>query len=343
MSGMIDALGRPFTDLRISVTDRCNFRCTYCMPKEAFGPGHRFLPQASLLSFEEITSLVKVFLHLGLRKIRITGGEPLMRKDLPRLIGMLRSEADARGTSLDLALTSNGSMLRQHAIALKQAGLDRVTVSLDALDESVFRAMSGTLTPVRQVLDGIDAAEAAGLGPVKVNMVVKRGHNESQVLPMAHRFASRGVELRFIEYMDVGSRNAWASNEVVPVTEILSLLQRHFDLRPARHEPGETAMRYRCERTGAHFGFIASISQPFCGTCSRLRLSSDGTLHTCLFSGKGVDLRSLMRGGAGEAMVIAAVTRIWRRRADRYSELRASAVQGHTGEEPRPEMNYIGG
>ncbi|MBA4109230.1 MAG: GTP 3',8-cyclase MoaA [Leptothrix sp. (in: Bacteria)] len=336
-----DRLARPFTDLRISVTDRCNFRCVYCMPRTAFGPGHAFLPHAALLSFEELARLARLFAGLGMRKLRITGGEPLMRKDLPQLIGMLSAMQQDEGPPFDIAMTTNGSLLARHAAALKAAGLRRVTVSLDALDPKVFRTMSDTETPVDTVLEGIHQAHAAGLGPVKVNMVVRRGHNDRQILPMAEYFSRAGMELRFIEYMDVGSTNGWRTDEVTTAKEILAVLRQRFDLVPLPRESGDTAMRFIDRASGARFGIIASITSPFCGDCTRLRLSSDGQLHTCLFGANSHDLRARVRRGDDDEALRKFVARLWQERGDRYSEARAHHLQAAST--PRAEMSYIGG
>jgi cyclic pyranopterin phosphate synthase len=331
-----DTLGRPLHDLRISVTDRCNFRCVYCMPRAVFGPDHAFLPRAELLSFEEITRLVRLFVQLGMRKVRLTGGEPLVRRDLPSLV---RSLAAIDGVD-DLTLTTNGVLLPQHATALKDAGLDRVTVSLDADDDETFTRMNDARVPVSSVLRGLDAAEAAGLGPIKLNMVVKRGWNEHAILPMGRRFRGTGRFLRFIEYMDVGHSKRWRLDDVVSADEILSTISSEFPLEPMPPtKPGEVAERYRYADGAGEIGVIASVSRPFCGTCDRARLSADGQLYTCLFATRGHDLRSLLRGGASDADLLAAVRVIWEARDDRYSELRSL----ETVDLPKVEMSYIGG
>jgi cyclic pyranopterin phosphate synthase len=329
-----DSLGRPLRDLRISVTDRCNFRCVYCMPKELFGRDYRFLERRELLSFEEIERLARAFASHGVEKIRITGGEPLVRRDVERLIEQL-----AAIDHLDLTLTTNGSLLPQKAQALREAGLGRVTVSLDSLDDEVFTAMNDVDFPVERVLDGIDAAAAAGL-PVKVNMVVKRGVNEGSILPMARFFRERGHILRFIEYMDVGSSNGWRLDDVVPATEIVAAVDAELPLEPIDpNYVGEVAKRWRYRDGSGEIGVIASVTQPFCGDCTRARLSAEGRLYTCLFGVRGHDLRALVRGGASEEALHAEIGRIWAPRADRYSEIRSA----NTADLPRVEMSYIGG
>jgi cyclic pyranopterin phosphate synthase len=330
---LVDSLQRPLRDLRISVTDRCNFRCTYCMPKEVFGRDYRFLDRRELLTFEEIARVARVFVSLGTQKIRITGGEPLVRRDLERLIEQLA------GLDVDLTLTTNGSLLPAKAPALANAGLRRITVSLDALDDAMFRALNDVDFPVDRVLDGIDAAVAAGL-PVKVNAVVKRGVNESQIVPMAAFFKERGQTLRFIEYMDVGHTNGWRLDDVVPAAEIVRTLDEAFGVEAV--EPsyrGEVANRWRYRDGAGEVGVIASVTQPFCGDCTRARLSAEGRLFTCLFAVRGTDLRALVRGDASDEELAAAVTGVWRARTDRYSELRSAA----TADLPKVEMSYIGG
>jgi cyclic pyranopterin phosphate synthase len=340
-SGLLtDRLQRPLHDLRISVTDRCNFRCTYCMPKEAFGRDHRFLPHSELLSFEEIARLARVFVAHGVEKIRLTGGEPLLRKDLSRLVGMLAQLTTPDGGGIDLALTTNGSLLRRHAAGLAQAGLRRVTVSLDALDDAVFRGMNDVDFPVAAVLDGVDAAAAAGL-PVKVNMVVQRGTNEHQILPMARFFKERGHVLRMIEYMDVGTTNGWRLDQVVPASEIVERIDAEMPLAPVDpNYPGEVAQRWRYRDGRGEIGIVASVTQAFCRDCTRARLSIEGCLYLCLFASQGHDLRSLLRGGASDQQLSTAIGRIWSSRSDRYSELRGAAGAEAS---PRIEMSYIGG
>lgn len=332
---VIDTLRRPLRDLRVSVTDRCNFRCTYCMPSEVFGRDYAFLSRAELLTFEEITRLVGCFQVLGVGKVRLTGGEPLLRRDLPRLIEML-----ARLPGLDLTLTTNGSLLKEQAAPLKGAGLERVTVSLDALDNAVFQAMNDVAFPVERVLEGIAAAAAAGLAPVKINMVVKRGLNEESVLPMARFFHGSGHILRFIEYMDVGTTNGWCHDDVVPAAEIIQRIHAEMPIEPmgVQHR-GEVAQRWRYRDGGGEIGVITSVTQPFCGDCTRARLSADGKVYTCLFASNGHDLRALLRGGASDAEIVNTVTQIWRGRADRYSEIRSAETVGLD----KVEMSYIGG
>jgi cyclic pyranopterin phosphate synthase len=331
-----DTRGRPLHDLRISVTDRCNFRCVYCMPRAVFGRDHAFLPRAELLTFEEIEQLVRIFTGLGVEKVRLTGGEPLVRRELPSLVAMLAAIPGVR----DLTLTTNGVLLPEHASELKAAGLHRVTVSLDADDDPTFMRMNDAGVPVSRVLAGIEAAEAAGLGPIKLNMVVKRGWNEHAVLPMARRFRGTGRILRFIEYMDVGHSNSWRLDEVISADEILRTLSAEFLLEPmAPTNPGEVAERYRYADGSGEIGIIASVSRPFCGGCNRARLSADGQLYTCLFATTGHDLRGLLRGGASDADLEATIRGIWEVRDDRYSELRSE----ETVNLPKVEMSYIGG
>ena len=335
-----DARGRLLHDLRISVTDRCNFRCTYCMPKSVFGKDYAFLPQSSLLSFEEILRLVRIFVAHGVEKVRLTGGEPLLRKDVERLVGMLSSLRTLRGAPLDLTLTTNGSLLARKARALRDAGLGRVTVSLDALDEAVFRAMNDVDFPVGDVLDGIEAAGQAGFGPVKVNMVVRRGVNDAQILPMAHHFRGSGHILRFIEFMDVGASNGWRMDEVLPSAEVVRRIAAQFPLEPADpNYAGEVAERWRYLDGAGEIGVISSVTQPFCSGCTRARLSTEGRLYTCLFAERGHDLRALLRGGRSDEEISGALARLWQRRADRYSEIRSA----ETATLRRIEMSYIGG
>jgi cyclic pyranopterin phosphate synthase len=338
-----DLLGRPLHDLRISVTDRCNFRCTYCMPKEIFGPDFAFLPRSEVLTFEEIERLARTFVELGVEKLRITGGEPLVRRDLPVLVGMLAALRRPDGEALDLTLTTNGSALRRLAPALRDAGLQRVTVSLDSLDDATFASMNGVDFPVAKVLDGIAAAQEAGLAPVKINMVVRRGTNESSILPMASWARAAGVTLRFIEYMDVGHTNGWRLDEVVPADEIVAAIDADMPLEPlpARYR-GEVAdrWRYRDATDDAEVGVIASVSQPFCSDCTRARLSAEGKLYTCLFSAAGHDLRAVVRDAdATDLDLREAIARVWRVRDDRYSDLRTEA----TADLPRIEMFAMGG
>ncbi|RDI73949.1 moaA: molybdenum cofactor biosynthesis protein A [Gaiella occulta] len=329
-----DTLGRPLRDLRISVTDRCNFRCVYCMPKEVFGRGYRFMDRKELLSFEELERLARAFAAHGVEKIRITGGEPLLRRDLEVLVERLVAIG-----GLDVALTTNGALLPQKAEALARAGLRRVTVSLDSLDDATFRAMNDVGFPVARVLEGIDAAAAAGLA-VKVNAVVKRNVNEHQVLELARHFRGSGHILRFIEFMDVGATNGWRLDDVVPAAEIVRTLDEAFPLEPAEaNYRGEVARRWRYRDGAGEIGVIASVTQPFCGDCTRARISAEGRLYTCLFAVRGHDLRALVRSGAPDAALHEAIGRLWARRSDRYSEIRS---QG-TADLPRVEMSYIGG
>jgi GTP 3',8-cyclase len=329
-----DRLGRPLRDLRISITDRCNFRCVYCMPKEVFGRDYQFLPRTDLLTFEEIERLARAFVANGVEKIRITGGEPLVRRDVESLIARL-SEIDA----LDLTLTTNGALLAAKAEALRKAGLRRVTVSLDSIDDDAFRAMNDVDFPVQRVLDGIDAAARAGL-PVKVNVVLKRGVNDDGILDLARYFRGTGHVLRFIEYMDVGHTNGWRMNDVVPAAEVVSTIDAQFPLEPV--EPayrGEVARRWRYVDGAGEIGVIASVTQPFCGDCTRARLSAEGKLYTCLFAVRGHDLRAAVRDGASDDELESAIGAVWSRRTDRYSELRTDATTAL----PKIEMSYIGG
>jgi cyclic pyranopterin phosphate synthase len=333
--GPHDRLGRPLRDLRISITDRCNFRCVYCMPKEVFGRDHAFLPRTELLSFEEIARVARVFASLGVEKIRLTGGEPLLRRDVERLVEQL-----AEIPGLELTLTTNGSLLARKADALARAGLDRISVSLDSLDDAVFRAMNDVDFPVSHVLEGIEAAAAAGLTPVKVNMVVRRGLNEDSVLPMARTFRERGHVLRFIEYMDVGHSNGWRLDDVLPAAELVAMIDAEMPLEPVPPAyPGEVANRFRYRDGSGEVGVIASVTQPFCGDCTRARLSADGKLYTCLFAVRGHDLRAALRGGADDDELRELIAGVWRVREDRYSEIRSE----NTAELPRVEMSYIGG
>jgi cyclic pyranopterin phosphate synthase len=332
---LVDTLGRPVRDLRVSVTDRCNFRCVYCMPSEVFGRDYPFLRREELLTFEEIERVARVFATLGVEKVRITGGEPLVRRDLETLVGLL-----AGIDGLDLTLTTNGALLARKAQALRDAGLGRITVSLDSLDDEVFRAMNDVDFPVTRVLEGIDAALAAGLDPVKVNVVVKRGLNEDGILPLARHFRGTGVTLRFIEFMDVGHTNGWRLDDVVPAAEIVAAIDAELPLEPV--EPayrGEVARRWRYRDGSGEIGVISSVTQPFCGDCTRARLSADGQVYTCLFAVRGHDLRALLRDGATDEELTAAIAAIWRARADRYSELRSAATSGLE----KVEMSYIGG
>jgi GTP 3',8-cyclase len=334
MGQVLDAFGRPLRDLRISVTDRCNFRCTYCMPREVFGHDYRFLDRKELLDFEEITLLARAAVALGVQKLRLTGGEPLIRRDLEQLIAML-SELDA-----ELTLTTNASLLPRKAQALKDAGLDRITVSLDAMDDQTFRAMNDVDFPVERVLEGIEAARAVGL-PVKVNCVVKRGVNDSQVVPMARYFRETGDTLRFIEFMDVGATNGWRMDDVVPAADIVAAVHAEFPIEPTDAQyRGEVAKRWTYKDGKGEIGIIASVTQPFCGDCTRSRISAEGKLYTCLFAVRGHDLRALSRSGASDDELSAKLAEIWHVRGDRYSELRTKGVADDV---PRVEMSYIGG
>lgn len=332
---VLDKFDRPLHDLRISVTDRCNFRCTYCMPKEVFGSDYQFLPRSAVLSFEEIERLARVFNRLGVRKFRLTGGEPLMRRGLETLIEKLNAIP-----GVDIALTTNGSFPLTRIPMLKNAGLKRMTVSLDSLDDRIFKAMNDVDFPVERVLSWIEASATAGFAPVKVNMVVKRGVNENSILPMARYFREKGHILRFIEYMDVGATNGWRMDDVVTAREIYEIIHADMPIEPA--DPnyfGEVAERWRYTDGSGEIGIIASVTQAFCRTCTRARLSAEGKLFTCLFAIQGFDLRAMLREGANDEDIYAATTKVWRRRADRYSEIRTD----HTHPKRKIEMSYIGG
>ena len=335
-----DQLQRPLRDLRISVTDRCNFRCTYCMPKEVFDRSYRFLPHGDLLTFEEIARLTRVFIEHGVEKIRLTGGEPLLRKDIERLIEMLARLHTRDGAPLDLTLTTNGSILSRKARSLAAAGLRRVTVSLDGLDDAVFRRMNDVDFPVGAVLEGIAAAAGAGLAPVKINMVVKRGVNEHEIVPMARHFRGSGHIVRFIEFMDVGSSNGWRLDDVVPSREIIRRIDAEMPLEAVEpNYTGEVAERWRYRDGSGEIGVISSVTQAFCRACTRARLSTEGRLYLCLFATGGYDLRQMLREGASDGQISAALGRIWQARVDRYSELRSEATAGLR----KIEMSYIGG
>jgi GTP 3',8-cyclase len=348
---LLDARSRPLRDLRISVTDRCNFRCGYCMPKEVFDKDYPYLPHKALLSFEEITRLARVFVAQGVRKIRLTGGEPLLRKHLERLVEQLAAVRTPDGQALDLTLTTNGSLLARKARDLRAAGLQRVTVSLDGLDDAVFRRMNDVDFPVSAVLEGIAAAHQAGLGPIKINMVVKRGTNDHEILPMARHFRGTGVVLRFIEYMDVGATNGWRMDEVLPSADVVQRLRTEGELVPLNPaSPGETAERWAWADGSGEIGVISSVTQAFCRDCNRARLSTEGKLYLCLFASQGWDLRALLRGdparslpAVDDAAVAASIATIWKGRSDRYSELRASLPPDTAGGARRVEMSYIGG
>ncbi|MFM0736742.1 GTP 3',8-cyclase MoaA [Paraburkholderia xenovorans] len=345
-SGVLhDALARPLRDLRISVTDRCNFRCVYCMPRAVFDKDYAFLPHSSLLSFEEIERLARLFVAHGVEKIRLTGGEPLLRKNLEFLIERLAQLVTPEGRPLDLTLTTNGSLLKRKARSLRDAGLTRVTVSLDALDDTLFRRMNDADFAVGDVLDGIAAAQAEGLAPVKVNMVVKRGTNDSEIVPMARHFKGSGAVLRFIEYMDVGTSNGWNMTEVLPSADVITRIAEHFPLVPLEaHSAGETAQRWGYVDGGGEIGVISSVTRAFCGSCTRARLSTEGKLYLCLFASSGHDLRALLRNGASDAGIATAVAEIWQHRSDRYSQLRGrNTAEAPAREGRRVEMSYIGG
>jgi GTP 3',8-cyclase len=346
-----DTLGRPLRDLRISVTDRCNFRCSYCMPKEVFGKDYSFLPHAALLTFEEITRIARQFVAHGVHKIRLTGGEPLLRKNIEVLVEQLAALRTVDGRPLDLTLTTNGSLLARKAKALKAAGLQRVTVSLDGMDDKVFRQMNDVDFPVADVLEGIEAARAAGLGPIKINMVVKRGTNEQEILPMARHFHGTDIVLRFIEYMDVGATNGWRMDEVLPSAEVIELIRSELPLVPLEASaPGETAQRWgyagpdgKHDRAAGEIGVISSVTRAFCGDCNRARMSTEGQIYLCLFATQGHDLRALVRGGATDEELASAIAHIWQGRADRYSQLRGSLAPDTGDGRRRIEMSYIGG
>ena len=331
---LLDTLARPMRDLRISVTDRCNFRCVYCMPREVFDAEHKFLPHSAILTFEEIARLARIFVGLGVRKIRLTGGEPLVRRDLHRLVALL-SELD-----VEITLTTNGSLLAKQARALKDAGLDRVTVSLDSLDDATFRAMNDADYPVAKVIEGIETAASAGLSPVKINMVVKRGVNDSHVLAMAERWRGTGHIVRFIEYMDVGSSNGWRMDDVVPSSEVVRRISERWPLVPAdANYAGEVAERWRYADGRGEIGVISSVTQAFCSSCNRMRLSTEGSLFTCLFAHAGHDLKALVRGGASDEEIRDEIAAVWQQRSDRYSEIRTE----ETAKQRKVEMSYIGG
>ena len=330
----LDTLGRPMRDLRISVTDRCNFRCTYCMPREVFDAGYRFLPHDAILSFEEIARLARVFVGLGVEKIRLTGGEPLVRRDLDRLISLLKD------LKVEITLTTNGSLLAKQAGKLARAGLNRVTVSLDSLDDATFRAMNDADFPVAKVIEGIDAAQAAGLSPLKINMVVKRGVNDAGIVAMAERWRGTGHIVRFIEFMDVGSTNGWRMDDVVPSAEVVRRIAERWPLEPVgANYAGEVAERWRYVDGAGEIGVISSVTQAFCSSCTRMRLSTEGSLYTCLFAQSGHDLKSLLRAGASDEQLRNEIAAVWNNRSDRYSEIRTA----ETAKARKVEMSYIGG
>ncbi|MPQ56986.1 GTP 3',8-cyclase MoaA [Duganella sp. FT27W] len=340
---LADRLARPLHDLRISVTDRCNFRCVYCMPKAVFNNDYQYLPHTALLSFEEIARIARIFIAHGVEKIRLTGGEPLLRKNLERLIGMLAELKTVSGKPLDLTLTTNASLLARKAQSLRDAGLQRVTVSLDALDNATFQRMNDVDFTVDDVLKGIDVAHQVGLGPIKINMVVKGGMNDQEILPMARYFKDTPYILRFIEYMDVGASNGWKMDEVIPSSEVVRRIGAELPLAPvAANYSGETASRWRYADGGGEIGLISSVTQAFCSDCSRARLSTEGKVYTCLFASSGYDLRALLREGRNDAEISTALAHLWRARGDRYSELRTNDTDG-LARGARVEMSYIGG
>jgi cyclic pyranopterin phosphate synthase len=336
MHPVLDKYLRPIRDLRVSVTDRCNFRCTYCMPREVFGRDFVFLPARELLSFEEITRITRAFVGLGVEKVRLTGGEPLLRRDIEKLVAMIAALDGVK----DLTLTTNGALLAKKAVVLHNAGLKRISVSLDSLDDETFKSMNDVSAPVSVVLNGIEAARASGLWPIKVNMVVKRGVNEHDVVPMARHFQGTGIIVRFIEYMDVGTSNGWQLDDVVPAAEIVASIDASMALLPIPPQyPGEVARRFSYADGSGEIGVIASVTQPFCGACTRARLAADGRLYTCLFAESGHDLRSIIRGGATDDDLVVAIAGLWKRRADRYSEERSA----NTTPRQKIEMSQIGG
>ena len=331
---LVDTRARPMRDLRISVTDRCNFRCVYCMPREVFDAGHEFLPQSAILSFEEIARLAGIFVSLGVKKIRLTGGEPLVRKQLHRLVALLAP------LPVEITLTTNGSLLARQAAALKQAGLHRATVSLDSLDEATFQAMNDADFPVARVIEGIEAAAAAGLGPIKINTVVKRGVNDADIVAMAGRWRGTGHIVRFIEFMDVGSSNGWRMDDVVPSAEVVRRISQRWPLEPiGANYAGEVAQRWRYADGAGEIGVISSVTQAFCASCNRMRLSTEGSLYTCLFADSGHDLKALVRGGASDEEIRNEIAAVWQGRADRYSEIRTA----ETAKQRKVEMSFIGG
>lgn len=342
--GLVDRFERPMRDLRISVTDRCNFRCVYCMPRAVFGRDYAFLDRDELLSFEEIERIARVAAHHGVRKLRLTGGEPLLRRGIEELIARLAALRTPEGDRLEIALTTNGSALTVKAQALKDAGLGRLTVSIDSLDDDLFQRMNDVRFPVSRVLDGLDAAHAAGLGPIKLNMVVKRGLNDGEIEAMATHFKGTPYTLRFIEYMDVGTSNGWSLDEVVPSAEIVERINAQHPLEPVGATiTGETAQRWRYTDGSGEIGLISSVTNTFCGTCNRARISTEGKLFTCLFATEGHDLRALLREGADDEQLAAAMASIWGARDDRYSEIRSSLTPELRASRQRVEMSYIGG
>lgn len=341
---LLDTRKRALQDLRISLTDRCNFRCVYCMPKETFDKDHTFLPRSSLLSFEEIVRIARIFIAHGVRKIRLTGGEPLLRKNLEILIAQLAQLKTVDGQNIDITLTTNGSLLAKKAQALKDAGLSRVTVSLDSLDDATFRRMNDVDFPVADVLHGLEAAHQAGLGPIKVNMVVKGGINDQEIVPLARHFKGTPFILRFIEYMDVGTSNGWNMDEVIPSAEVVRRIHALMPLQQlAPNHPGETASRWRYADGSGEIGVISSVTQSFCHECVRARLSTEGVLYNCLFASSGFDLRTLLRNGKSDLEISSLVAQLWRARDDHYSELRTLQTNGLEPRTKKVEMSYIGG
>ena len=332
---LIDTRNRALRDLRVSVTDRCNFRCVYCMPKQIY-KDHQFLPHSEVLTFEEIVRVVKLFTSLGVKKVRLTGGEPMVRKDIETLVEMLSKIPELE----DLAMTTNGSFPVERVASLRKAGLQRMTVSLDSLDDEIFMSMNDVSVPVDRVLNWIEASIAEGFSPVKVNMVVKRGVNQASILPMARKFNTPNTILRFIEYMDVGASNGWKMDDVIPAKEILNMINAEMPIEPiAQNYPGEVAKRWQYKDTGSEIGIISSVTQPFCGNCTRSRLSASGSLYTCLFSNKGTDLKGLLRSGVSDEEILERIGGVWRKREDNYSEIRSE----ETVDLPKVEMSYIGG
>lgn len=339
-----DTRGRPLHDLRISVTDRCNFRCVYCMPKEVFDKDYTFLPHSELLSFEEIERVARLFVAQGVEKIRLTGGEPLLRKNIERLVEMLARIETASGKPLDLTLTTNASLLARKAQSLRDAGLTRVTVSLDAIDDTTFRKMNDVDFAVRDVLHGIEVAQAAGLAPIKVNMVVKRGTNDQEIVPMARHFRGSGIIVRFIEFMDVGASNHWQMNEVLASADVVRRIDEVFPLEAVQaNYSGETAERWRYRDGNGEIGVISSVTHAFCGDCSRIRLSTEGRLYLCLFATEGYDLRALLRDGHSDLAIGNAIAQVWQARTDNYSEQRSDPAIRAARAESKIEMSYIGG
>lgn len=343
-SKSLDTRGRPLRDLRISVTDRCNFRCTYCMPKEVFDQNYPYLSQDALLSFEEITRLTTIFTSLGIEKIRLTGGEPLLRKNIETLVSMLAAIRKPDGTPLELTLTTNGSILRKKALQLKQVGLHRITISLDGLSDAIFKRMNDVDFPVSDVLDGIAAAQEAGFELIKVNMVVKKGTNDDEIIPMAKHFRHSGVTLRFIEFMDVGSSNGWDMSEVLPSKAVIERINALYPLEPIEaNYAGEVAQRWRYRDGAGEVGVISSVTQTFCHECTRARISTDGQLYLCLFASQGYDFKTMLRSGASDLEIANAIMGTWSQRTDHYSEIRGQATAEAARQSQKVEMSYIGG